>query len=199
MPRSLQSVLVLSSALACACLAALWAASYWGGIIAAPLSAAPGAARFLVIGGGRMFLVTQRAHGASDGSWVADVGRYGALDVRSGGVSVAEVTSSGSVPPGGPLGFSTFSTPGPAVRFQTPAGSVATCSVVTSGFGAPLWVLLVVTGVLPAASAAREVRRRRTTARARSGLCTSCGYDLRASPERCPECGRVPAIAVQPT
>jgi hypothetical protein len=49
---------------------------------------------------------------------------------------------------------------------------------------APHWLLALTASVLPAAWVWRRVHPV-----SRAGLCPSCGYDLRATPERCPECG----------
>ena len=38
--------------------------------------------------------------------------------------------------------------------------------------------------------------RRRARRERRPGVCHGCGYDLRATRERCPECGAVPATLV---
>jgi hypothetical protein len=50
----------------------------------------------------------------------------------------------------------------------------------------PHWFLALLFAILPAVHLRAAIRSRR---RHRAGHCPTCGYDLRATPERCPECG----------
>ncbi len=54
------------------------------------------------------------------------------------------------------------------------------------GVAIPLWMPCLVFAALPAYSLSPIHHRRK---RKKLGLCLKCGYDLRASKERCPECG----------
>jgi hypothetical protein len=56
----------------------------------------------------------------------------------------------------------------------------------------PIWPLCLATAILPAV---RLIRWRINRRRRQTGTCPTCGYDLRATPERCPECGRTSSSA----
>ena len=55
----------------------------------------------------------------------------------------------------------------------------------------PFWFLILLSTIptLLHVGRARKLRHWR-----RVGRCMTCGYDLRATPERCPECGRVASV-----
>jgi hypothetical protein len=56
----------------------------------------------------------------------------------------------------------------------------------------PFWPFVFVALILPGLA---ETLRRRRMKRERQGCCVVCGYNLQATPLRCPECGTVPRTA----
>ena len=64
----------------------------------------------------------------------------------------------------------------PPGDWQIDLSGICAVSMILPGFRIATWI--------------REHRQRR--ARKKLGLCVRCGYDLRATPTRCPECGAVP-------
>jgi hypothetical protein len=59
----------------------------------------------------------------------------------------------------------------------------------------PLWPIVLCTAAMPSwwiVGIRRCRREQREQQRMAKGQCPNCGYDLRATPDRCPECGTIP-------
>ena len=156
----------------------------------------PDHARFLTLRGGAISFFSQKASQPADGTWRAVVESPGAVNVESRGVVVAAIqTTYITSPSRWLLWFVSRDSPGATVMFRTPAGATGTCTAGFRAFVVPPWMVAAASGILPALWLHRRVAPWRERRRATAGLCRACGYDLRASPDRCPECGERPATA----
>jgi len=79
-------------------------------------------------------------------------------------------------------------------RLIRPLEGHAAGTVVIWNFALHDWFVSLGLAILPVWWAIAFIRRRRIVP---EGCCTVCGYDLRATPDRCPECGTVPAKPVE--
>jgi hypothetical protein len=63
-------------------------------------------------------------------------------------------------------------------------GALVPDTAAFSAMPASFWILLLATSLVPTFWIVLRFRRR-----SQHGHCRTCGYDLRATPGRCPECG----------
>ena len=88
------------------------------------------------------------------------------------------------------LGFSWFASDGGVSRRKLPNGHTVNMHFLPMHeVAVPDWSLLLVFAALPVAWLLLWWRDRGRRRRIERGLCARCGYDLRATTNRCPECG----------
>ena len=119
-------------------------------------------------------LIVWRSPDACGGIFSRQGGMYGMWtpDPRPDGTRWLQIpldpTAAYADPPHGGIGF-LYGTVGPDRIVRVPHGFIVVGSLALPGIGMCL--------------------RRRDARRRRAGLCAHCGYDIRATPQRCPECG----------
>jgi hypothetical protein len=87
-----------------------------------------------------------------------------------------------------PLGLASTSHTTPVLGQGIASQSIGSVSYHTITI--PVWMLLALASIVPVSVLSRSLLRRWLIGHNR---CLTCGYDLRATPDRCPECGTIPA------
>ena len=123
----------------------------------------------------------------TDAAWYASEHRTFGANSEAGRIVL--VWSGGRLPP---LGFDAYSG-----RHQSPFWHHLKHLLVVRAFdsGGNSWAIQFPHWAAIAIVVATTLwLHRRHRSRGREGLCPNCGYDLRATPEQCPECGSVPTL-----
>jgi hypothetical protein len=198
--RRLLNLLTTLSLLLCVAAGVLWVRSYWNYDAVTfrwNPDAGPGhTSSGLAVRGsshpGRIWLYVLRVADADGAFWQNEVfvnggdGSYTAGD----GAAAIEIASLHYIERMGerPRWFTwQRSAHAPTFRARGTAARTVDLSIAV-----PHWAVLVLTAALPLArwrairSGVCQIWRGRSV----TGRCVQCGYDLRATPERCPECGR---------
>jgi hypothetical protein len=185
--RILSKALTLLSLLFAVVVVVLWVRSYWGSdfieyrvLVAADptrteyksreIKWTRGRAR-VVIGHDNVYLHArirseQLKHEVGHGAW--SVGRLGARHIGWGSPEPHTLW--------GRLGFATWEDGWTSSPFES----------YRQVWEGPAWLPFTLFAIAPAAWVLKRGNRWR---RYGQGRCVTCGYDLRATPERCPECG----------
>ena len=207
MPRRLLNLLTALSLAAFLATAWMWAASPWGfDRTDEHRVTVRGDAYFLASRGGGLRVMRQRATTSGPGTDTAGPGRLGFWQIGNhvGNGSLVLSTRFGPAEPD--HRFLGFGWGRAQYRKTTDWFGVARMATIgTQGerqimrytldyavVAVPYWVLLLATGVAPALWLRGRLRRR---GRIIGGRCARCGYDLRATPGRCPECGTAGPLA----
>ena len=182
MRRRLLNLLTGMSLLLCVTVVAVWVRSYWRSQYVYYVRMTPewdGVRSlrlfFQVCKGAAVIDVENQHEGLGEGATVEKaVGREWGLETREAQDPIIRAHHAWG-------GFAYEMFPVPVDACDT-GGAL----IVEAGF--PLWLPATLFALLPTARASRRLQRS-----TRPGHCPRCGYDLRATPDRSPECGTEPA------
>jgi len=174
-------------------------------------SANPGRASFVVADRDSIRFARQQMNPRSPGATV-DARKLDTFSVTEPQMSTSITTTTSGPQRMSIVGSITINIPtvpvgrgGFGVRWGTfvlPGGPIVSANFIAQSENLTLsyWIILVASVGFAGLTSRPLIRRRRARQRAERHLCATCGYDLRASPERCPECGApAPPVAVMIT